>query len=291
MSYVIYADVMYIWIFILNYLTYYITCRIAGVSIRKLNIILWSLISSIALEIVYINFVYSNTFLCNLLYASTSFLLMITFVRYILGIKSIWGFIRLITYSLLGSCLLCGIIKIFVRNNISFHIMFPVIIIICLILPIIHYFYPTSTDESRRLYPVIIITNSKTIKTTAYLDTGNTLLDMNSGNPVIILDLSLLMDIFPTNTKDYLDQYIKTGNYQHLLSLSIDGERIYPIPYKTISNSFSIMPAFKIKCLKVGNNSFENIVAGISPNTFSKGKEYQVLLNNNLKINREEKFK
>ena len=156
------------------------------------------------------------------------------------------------------------------------------ILIIFLIVPIILKVLPNLRNENKNTISVTLSTVNHTIQTTGYIDTGNTLMDIYSGKPVIILDYSLLQPIISASEFELICEYIKTGNYSYISNIILDGEKIYPIPYKTISNNNAIMPAFKLQYLIINNNIYKNIVAGISHTSFSNTTEYKVLLNNNL---------
>ena len=158
--------------------------------------------------------------------------------------------------------------------------LIPICLVICLIIPLLFSFFPIKDKEN--IYEVEIIIRDCSIKTLAYMDTGNTLLDTYSKKPVIILDYNLIRELICPRDIDKLEKYISTGQYQYISELTINQELLHPITYKTISNQAAIMPAFKIRALRVKNNVYRDIVGAISPTPLSKNKEYKVLLNNNL---------
>lgn len=281
MSYVVYADVMLVWIFTINYLTYYITCKITNNRLPQGLLVIWSFISSAILELVYINYIYVNSELLKVLYISMNLAMFLVFLKFIIKVKCNTGFIRIIFYNILGTLLLAGVIMVFNNKAPNIKILLPVILIVCLIIPLILKICPTNTIQN--LYQVQVYLNNKTINTYGYMDTGNTLIDNYSNKPVIILDYRLIKEILCKKEQYDLEKYIATGNYQYIASLIIDGELLHPICYKTISNDYSIMPAFKIKRLVLNQkNIYKNIVAAISRNKISNNNDYMVLLNNNL---------
>ncbi|MBE5931932.1 MAG: hypothetical protein E7263_00735 [Lachnospiraceae bacterium] len=282
MSYVVYADVLLIWIFIINYTTYHLTCRILNHKISQGKLLLWCILSSITLELFYIFGVLRAKNIQPILYISLYIFLMYIFLRFVLKLKAITSFLQLLIYNILGTLLLSGAIQIFVSNNISLIIILPMILIIFLIVPIILKVLPNLRNENKNTISVTLSTVNHTIQTTGYIDTGNTLMDIYSGKPVIILDYSLLQPIISASEFELICEYIKTGNYSYISNIILDGEKIYPIPYKTISNNNAIMPAFKLQYLIINNNIYKNIVAGISHTSFSNTTECKVLLNNNL---------
>ena len=281
MSYVVYADVMLVWIFIINYLTYYITCKIANHRISTVKLVLWSMLAAVIQELFYINGIYHHSWLVEAIYVCLNFLLMIIFLRFIMHVKSSIGIVRLLTYNILGTLLLAGIIQIFSRDEPYLITLIPICIFICLIIPWVSSIFSIKAREN--ICPIEIIIQDKAIKAYGFMDTGNTLLDTYSRKPVIILDYNLIKEILPSQDIKTLEKYIETGHYQHVSALTINGEMLHPIIYKTISNQVAVMPAFKIRELRINNKDvYHDLIAAISPNILSKNQEYMVLLNNNL---------
>ncbi|MBQ9935973.1 MAG: sigma-E processing peptidase SpoIIGA [Lachnospiraceae bacterium] len=281
MSYVVYADVMLVWIFMINYLTYYITCKIINHRLSKGILIIWSLISAVLLELVYILFIYSNNEFLKLLYISVNIAMYLIFTKQIIKTRCTTSFIRMLSYSLLGTLILAGIVMVFTPEKAKINVLTPVIITVCIIIPLIFKICPTNATQT--IYQVEIHTNHKVINTYGYLDTGNNLIDIYSNKPVIILDYRLINEIIFEKDKPYLEKYINTGNYQYIANLIIDNELLHPICYKTVSNEFSIIPAFKIKCLILNKKQiYKNIICAISKSKLSNTNDYMVLLNNNL---------
>ncbi|MBR3833519.1 MAG: sigma-E processing peptidase SpoIIGA [Lachnospiraceae bacterium] len=283
MSYVVYADILLLWIFVINYLTYYAACAIFGEKPSHIKLIAWSLVSSTILDFIYISTITYDKLAQCCIYICLNLLLVLSFVRFILKLKSTKGYIRLIIYNILGTIILAGIIQLFIRDRITFTIIMPVIIIICTFLPMIHILSTRDRRHMQNLTNVTIATKNITVHNKGYMDTGNSLIDSITGEPIIIIDPSLLKELVNASEYSKINEYIEFGNYEALAKLSIDEEHIYPVPYKTISNEFALMPAFKIKYLIINNEKmYKNIVAAISQTSFPKSSEYKVLLNNNL---------
>lgn len=286
MNYVIYADVIFVWLWSVNFITYYIAGNIAGRKITLLKQIVWTIAASIVLEYIYITLIYNNSIINYINYIAISFLLMLIYAKCILKLKQLYSLARLMLYNILGTILLAGILQIFSPKALTSRIILPILLIICLVAPLILKLVPITHNHDKNIYSINLITSYRCISTYGYMDTGNNLMDVYSGKPVIILSPRLLKNILLCQEYELLDKYISTGSYQHLLELKIDGENIYLLPYKTISNDFSIMPVFKIKGLIIDKKQeFKDIVAGIGSYNFSKNSDYMVLLNNNLSIN------
>lgn len=281
MSYVVYADVMLIWIFTINYLTYYITCKITNYRISQMVLIIWSLISSLILEFVHITCIFTNNQIFKALYILVNVALFFLFLKLVIKINCSISIIKMLCYNILGILLLAGVYMVFNNSSPNIKILPPIILIICFIFPLILKLYPISSIKNK--YQVQIHTNNKIINTYGYMDTGNTLIDIYSNKPVIILDYRLIREIISKKEQYELENYVNTGNYQYISNLKIDGELLHPICYKTISNDCSIIPAFKIKLLVLNKKYIsKNIVAAISQRKLSNTDDYMVLLNNNL---------
>lgn len=281
MSYVVYADVMLVWIFIVNYLTYYITCKLIKQQLSQTKLFMWSFISSIFLELVYISFIYTNNKFLKIVYILLNFFIYFLFIKFIIKKKNNTYIIRMLCYNIIGTLILAGIFMIFINKMPHVKILIPITAAICLAIPFI--IKLCDAKKSQNLYQVQVHTKHKVINTYGYLDTGNTLIDVYSNKPVIILDYRLIKEFISEKDESSLIKYIKTGNYQYIASLLIDNELLHPICYKTISNDFSIMPGFKLKRLVLDKKYiYKNVIAAISQNKLSDSNDYMVLLNNNL---------
>ena len=260
MNYVVYADIMFIWIFFVNYITYYIACRILSNCLNNNKLLFWCLCTAVILELFYIMTLHLTKKYQLIYYICLNILLMVVFLRYITKTNNLRGIIRLMSYQLMAMILLSGTLKLMEQGRLNFYLTIPVIIIICLSLPKIHKTFLGPGNAASNLYPVIIYTDTKTHHLTGYMDTGNILIDPYTNNPVIILDRQAALDIL---TPDI---------------------RTYPIPFRTINSQTSIMEAFHINGIKIGDSKkISNVTAAISPSPFNKGLEYKLLLNNNLK--------
>lgn len=260
MNYVVYADIMLVWIFFINYVTYYITCRLLSHSISTKTIILWCLISSVVSELMYLGIYKLDTSYIIPAYICLNMLLMVVFLRYITKTHNLRGIIRLLSYQFLSMLILSGLLQLFKEKHVNPYPYIPVIIIICLYLPKIHTFFLGSVDMIKNIHPVTIYTGSGAYKTKGYMDTGNTLIDPYTNKPVIIMDQNIAMSIITSDTRKYL------------------------IPYKTISSSYNTMECFSIKGIKIGDSGIiPDVTVAISPTPFTNGEEYKILLNINLK--------
>lgn len=280
MKYIIYPDVMLLWVSLINYLTYYMTCRITLRYIRKVKLICWSILTAIILVSCYIALLGNNSYARSTLYIYVNILLELIFITRLLKLTCIRGILKLLAYNSYSFIMLAGIMKIFCNEKPLIKNILPIALIICLIFPWIR--YPSKEKETRLIYSIRFQITNHVISAKGYIDTGNNLIDLHTGSPVIIINHSLIKDIISNHDYEKIKKYMSTKDYTHLSELLIDGQRIYPVYYQTISSNKAILPCFKLKRLILNNHLYDNVVAGISPEEFGKDLDYNVLLNNKL---------
>ena len=110
----------------------------------------------------------------------------------------------------------------------------------------------------RNLYEVEIKTGCESIKTKAFLDTGNGLTEPQTGKPVIIIEDGLIKEAY-----DRKSIYLKTAVSEN--------ERLDMIKIEKIT-------------LLDENRVFEDLYAGISEHKLSKNGEFHALLNSKFAV-------
>lgn len=280
MKYIIYPDIMLLWVFLINFLTNFMTCKIALRCISRFKLLCWSAFTSILLVGCYITVIGNSIQTINALYIALNLILEIIFITKILKLTNMHEIVKILVYNSFALILLAGMVGIFNTNKPFIKSIFPVAIIICVIIPWIRYIFISSNNTY--IYAIKIQISNKIIRTNGYMDTGNNLIDIYTGFPVIIINHSLLKNVITNSDYEQLEKYIQTKDYTHISEIIIDKQRIYPLHYQTISSSKVILPCFKLRRLIYNNCVYENVVAGISCDEFGKGLDYNVLLNNNL---------
>lgn len=290
MTYIVYADIVLLWSVLINIPVYYITNKLLGFSIHIHKIVIWSLITSLILEIEYIATTGINKIMQGFSYILFYFLFLLMYVRLILKVKIQKSTItRLMVANIMANAFMAGLITATVKEYILIKIV-PVFIILCILLPKIFAIFKSCNNSRSHCYEIILITSSNSIDTVGFYDTGNTLRDYSKSKPVVILDYSLLNKILSKKDYEVIEKYHQTGIFDYEKLPAIDQERVFPLPYSTISNSFSVMPAFKLNELKYKKYdiSYTGIIAAISKNKLKNNMDYEVLLNESIKPNREE---
>ena len=137
-------------------------------------------------------------------------------------------------------------------------------------------------------YTVRLVLPGMEIKTQGFLDTGNRLYNPYTKKPVIVLDYRLLKSYLSKDSYRSLEYYHKTGEFPYE-KLNITGELTwFPLPYSTIRDKFSLMPACTIQMLIFCESgaAYRNVTAGISKEPFMDKEQYRVLLHEGLNPNR-----
>lgn len=146
-----------------------------------------------------------------------------------------------------------------------------------------HFTKPNAPDN--HIYSVNISVLGKNLKGKGLLDTGNSLFDVFSGSPVIIVNYNFIKPILPSYLHDFF-----SGNYSYDSTSFVPEwkKRIRMIPCASVNNSTGLLPSFKPDLVSIydGKQSFEvkDVQIAVSKIEFSGG-EYCILLNNDLFTN------
>lgn len=119
-----------------------------------------------------------------------------------------------------------------------------------------------------------------------FVDTGNTLRDPISLQPVIIVEGSFICPILPEPYQEMVKQYVKDGRIDYDTIAAQNLHKIRVIPYRTISEEEGSLLGIQCRRLVLIHNGktfeFSPVVIGISRTVICKGREYQMLLPNNI---------
>ena len=118
------------------------------------------------------------------------------------------------------------------------------------------------------LVPVELLHNGQRLSITALQDTGNTLRDPVTGQPVLVVGADVAQRL--------------TGLTREQLHSPVEVMRISPIPglrlipYHTIDKAGGLLLAMRIAQVKIGSQKGSALVA-FAPEVFGEGKNYQAL--------------
>ncbi len=120
---------------------------------------------------------------------------------------------------------------------------------------------------------------NNSIKINALLDTGNLLTDPISKEPVIIVEKEKLTSLISENEMDKIENLL--GGDENLQRDTFNAT-IRVIPYVSVGNKNGIMVAYKVDCVKVEYqdeiNELENVLIGIYNDTLTKNNKYSALI-------------
>lgn len=287
MTYSVYADVILIYSILINAAVLFVTSIILHVHIHPLRIFFWSSITGLTTEAEYLLMLNRNRIIHYILYV-TIYIIMILFYFGRFQIQFLW--MRII--ALLGSMsVIYGILGIFKLTGHP-HTLYDMTFGTCISILLISFaavIFIYKKKYSQNIYYIRLIQGTNEITCRGYMDSGNLLHDQYNHAPVIILDYRLLRDMTGPRGYAYIEEYHKNGDFNYAAFANASEIKMYPLPYRTISAEFALMPAFRLTSLTFlhTGETYTDVTAGISRYPFTNNR-CQILLNEDLKPNREE---
>lgn len=276
MKYIVYADVIFFWNFVINICVLTVTHKLLHTQFILKRLILWSLITGALTDAVYI--IFFDNILLPLFYALSYIFMTIMYFK----TTSIRDLLGKNTALIISMLIVYGIINLFKGGEaLSFlHLLMSLTtgtLLFCL----------AARNVSKRLsgkyHKLSLCMSGKKVLVTGYQDTGNTLSDPYTNKPVMILDYRIMKNFIDTKTYVLITNYQKTGYMDYEAFKQLSHIKIYPVPYSTISSSCDFMPVFLMDSVYFPdeNKVLKHIAFGIS--RFKLKNDFQVLLNENLK--------
>ena len=205
------------------------------------------------------------------------------------GIRKFSIFLKCTAMFIIVSCMLAGIINVvatminhqdvymnngYLYMDINVFVMIAIVCIVYMLIKILNkkVFVKQKGDL---IFDVCLEFSGRKIKLKALYDSGNNLIDVFTGKPVIIVSISQLRDCFESEILSALDM-LMSGN----ISCAIP-EKIRLLPIRTLGNE-CVLPAFTADIATVQNDSLKKIIkfpcVAISPDSFD-GTKYTGLIN------------
>lgn len=122
----------------------------------------------------------------------------------------------------------------------------------------------TKKAAERRL---AIFVQGKWIETKAIIDTGNSLFDPITGDPVIVCEYEQIKSLVPKSDES-LTQALRNA-----------GLRVRLVPFTSVGTESGLMPAFCPDKVKVDERETKKCIVGLSETRLSKTEDYHALLN------------
>ncbi len=272
MDYIVYADIMIFWSFLINVFVLTIASKLMHIRIKIKRLLIWSLITGIITDIIYILFL--GNLLLPIFYAITYIIMTCMYFK----AGTLRELIKSNLSVIISMLLIYGIINVFTGGEKSSlaHILISLmigILLFCLGTRILGHKY------SGRYHKLILKKANNKIYVTGYQDTGNTLINPYTNKPVIIIDYRFMKKLISEKAYLFVSEYMKSGymNYEEFNEVS--GISLYPVPYSTINSVCEIMPVFILDDLifKDEGRRIKNVSCGIS--RYKLKNDFQVLLN------------
>ena len=278
---IIFADVLFLINFIINYLLLFSSSRISCLPFSRLRLILSASLGAL----------YSVLFLLPefsfLTALPAKLVLSLLMVLIAFGnCRFTRAYLTFICSSLLfgGAALLASFVFPDTFTQISggvyyIHLSFPALFISAafsfLILHII--FLRRGGKTEKMLCSVCIKNLGKETKLPALLDTGNSLSDPASGGRVVISDLDSLRAILPEKAAEILSDQ-KGTHFPLALDRLSDFPGFKLVPYKTVGIPFSLLLAYRPEEITLDGRILENALCAISEAPVSDGSGYVALI-------------
>lgn len=287
MTYVVYADVLFLYHCLVNVTLLCMIQTILGQSIKILRTCMWTIFMA-ALSTGIFLITISLCTLYYVLYATSYFFMTYFLTKHVPYPIPMW---KMILVVLAGCIWLAGMLQLFyIADGTAFRT--PGFYLTCiasvLVCRIARRIYDRKQMQAHA-YAVELVFPARTLPANAFVDTGNRLQNPYTKQPAILINYRLLKNLLSEQSYAQLEQYHKTGQFPYLQMNETGEITFFPIPYRTIGNRFSLMPAITIPKLVYtqSRTTFYAVTAGISREIFFENR-YDVLLHEKLQPKKEE---
>ena len=137
--------------------------------------------------------------------------------------------------------------------------------------------YKSKMNKKDIYYDIKIKLSGKEIETKAIIDTGNFLREPITGDPVVVVERSLMYDILPKSILNNIDD-ILGGNLDLMNDKQEYISRIRLIPYSSLGNKNGMLLGIKADEIIIENNTMSNVILGIYKDSLTKRGEYRALV-------------
>lgn len=287
MTYVVYADVLFLYHCLVNVTLFCMIQTILGQSIKILRTCMWTIFMA-ALSTGIFLITISLCTLYYVLYATSYFFMTYFLTKHVPYPIPMW---KMILVVLAGCIWLAGMLQLFyIADGTAFRT--PGFYLTCiasvLVCRIARRIYDRKQMQAHA-YAVELVFPARTLPANAFVDTGNRLQNPYTKQPAILINYRLLKNLLSEQSYAQLEQYHKTGQFPYLQMNETGEITFFPILYHTIGKRFSLMPAITIPKLVYtqSRTTFYAVTAGISREIFFENR-YDVLLHEKLQPKKEE---
>ena len=243
MTYVVYADVLFLYHCLVNVTLLCMIQTILGQSIKSSAHVCGRFYGSFIDR--YFLITISLCTLYYVLYATSYFFMTYFLTKHVPYPIPMW---KMILVVLAGCIWLAGMLQLFyIADGTAFRT--PGFYLTCiasvLVCRIARRIYDRKQMQAHA-YAVELVFPARTLSANAFVDTGNRLQNPYTKQPAILINYRLLKNLLSEQSYAQLEQYHKTGQFPYLQMNETGEITFFPISYHTIGNRFSLMPAITI---------------------------------------------
>lgn len=133
-------------------------------------------------------------------------------------------------------------------------------------------FRRVARHDVRELVELSIVTERRTVKLTALIDSGHTLTDPMSNRPVIVADCNYFMDELPVG----IDLSRPMDCMKRCTANGVRSVRL--IPYRAVGVECGLLLAIRATTVVAGGKELGSLLVALSPTPVSDGGTYQALI-------------
>lgn len=180
-----------------------------------------------------------------------------------------------------------GIVKngiFYIFYNSKWTILVLSIITVAIVLRVIWEIMQFKLIKEKLILPLKIVYESKKIELFALIDTGNSLYDPITNNPVIVVEFPVLKEILPSEISNVFEQS-KDNDLIGITKVVSDSKwfsRFRLIPFTSLGKENGILLGFKPDYIEIGNKQkggeIKDAIVGIYNKSLSKNEKYNALL-------------
>lgn len=290
----IYAEYLLLENLAINYIILYVTRYITRTKTKSIRLFIGALIGSLyTLVLFFPSLKFMTRFSIKILISIL--IIIIAFnPEKLKGLAKLMSIFYLTSFVFAGACLSLfyfisknqlNDIRSFVLKDFPLQIIGVGIFFSIALLKNIFQYYQNKIIKDNYLTTVSVFLNNRKVNFTALIDTGNSLKEPISDNPVIIAEYKVLKDILPKSIeKVYLqDNNLCLDSITDIMTQTQEKIRFRLIPYKSVGKNNGILLGFKPDKITVVNSQDErkikeDVLIGIYNNKLSSEEDYSGLL-------------
>ncbi len=291
----IYLDVLILENLVINYLILYVTSKFCRYRTSTLRLFSGAIIGALYVGIIIIEpdiKVFYTTLAKILL---SFFIIAVTFSpRKIMTFVKTLVIFYISTFIFAGASLAFlffndqgGFVKngiVYVFGQSKWSLMFFSLVTVCIIIKIFMEVIQSKFTRENLLIPVKIAFDNRKIGFPALVDTGNSLKDPLTNNPVMVVEFKALEELLPIEIKDIF----KNSKEDDLscvtttISTSKWFSRFRLIPFSSLGKENGMLIGFKPDFIEIGEEEekrdVKNVIVGIYNRSLSRNEKYKALL-------------